>query len=324
MTKIQRNANGLPAPAKVIIKAITAIFVAMWPTHLQAFELYLRLERSASPHTLTAYLHDVGLLRQYAESASLSWDQIDAAVLSSFVHELAAMGMASSSQARIVSGIRAFYQYLHMEQQIAHNPASLLEVPQLSKKLPSVLSIEEVQQLLDAIPMGTAEGQRNRAMLEVLYSCGLRVSELVGLRISQLYLEVGYIRVIGKGNKERLVPIGDSATKYISLYRQHIRSLMTPKAGEEDILFLSRSRARISRIMVFNIIKDTASRAGISKRVSPHTLRHCFATHLIEGGANLRAVQDMLGHASITSTEIYTHLDQAFLRETLMKYHPKF
>lgn len=296
----------------------------MWTTYLNSFELYLRLERSASPHTLSAYLHDVGLLAQYAETQESSWEQVDTNLLSSFVQQLSEIGMASTSQARIVSGIRAFFQYLHMEQLVTTNPAALLEVPQLAKKLPSVLSISEVQSLMEAIPMGSPDGQRNRAMIEALYSSGLRVSELVGLRISQLYLDVGYIRVIGKGNKERLVPIGDEATKYINLYREHVRSLTTPKLGEEDILFLSRNRAQLSRVMVFNIIKDAAAKAGITKNVSPHTMRHCFATHLIEGGANLRAVQDMLGHESITSTEIYTHLDQSFLRATLMKHHPKF
>jgi integrase/recombinase XerD len=232
--------------------------------------------------------------------------------------------MTARSQARIISGLRGFYKYCLDEQIVRSNPTQLLEAPRLKRALPEVLSLPEIEAMLSCIDLSTAEGGRNKAILETMYSCGMRVSELVNLKLSQLYLDVGFVRVIGKGNKERLVPIGRDAIKYITIYRDNIRIHQQPKRGEEDILFLNKHGSRLSRVMIFYIIKDLATKAGVTKTISPHTFRHSFATHLVEGGADLRAVQEMLGHESITTTEIYTHLDREYLRETLQRFHPAY
>jgi integrase/recombinase XerD len=232
--------------------------------------------------------------------------------------------MTPSSQARIISGLRSFYKYCLLEQITVTDPTMLLESPKLIRKLPDTLSFEEIEKIINAIDLSKLEGERNKAILETMYSCGLRVSELVNLKISCLYLDVGFVKVIGKGDKERLVPIGDDAVKFINIYRKTIRNHVKIKNGEEDILFLNRRGSRLSRVMIFLILKALAKEAGITKNISPHTFRHSFATHLVEGGADLRAVQEMLGHESITTTEIYTHLDREYLRTTLNEYHPAF
>jgi integrase/recombinase XerD len=228
------------------------------------------------------------------------------------------------SQARIISGIRAFYKFLITEDMIDNDPSQLLDLPKLRRKLPDTLSLEEINKIIDAIDLSTPQGHRNKAIFETLYSCGLRVSELVELKISETYLEAGFIKVRGKGNKERLVPVGSSAEKYIHIYLNSIRSQINPQKGFEDHVFLNRRGKKLTRVYIFVLLKEIAQKAGIKKTISPHTFRHSFATHLIEGGADLRAVQEMLGHESITTTEIYTHIDREYLRATLIQYHPRF
>jgi integrase/recombinase XerD len=280
-----------------------------------------------SDNTVSAYVHDILLLRNHigTEYPGLAVEQVEMKHLQSLLKAIAELELAVTTQARILSGIKSFFGYLLLEEVIRKDPTELLEAPKLKRTLPHVLSIAEIDQLFAAIDHSTPDGQRNRAMLEVLYSCGLRVSELVSLQLSGLYLEVGFIRVIGKGNKERLVPIGDTAIRQIQLYRDHVRShLANIKKGQEDYLFLSRLGRRLSRIMVFLILKDLATKAGMKQNIHPHTLRHSFATHLVEGGADLRAVQEMMGHKSITTTEIYTHLDRTYLRKTMEQYHPRY
>jgi integrase/recombinase XerD len=244
--------------------------------------------------------------------------------LQAFLRWVATLGMGAASQARILSGIRSFYKYCFIEQIVRQDPTTLLESPRLKRALPDVLSFDEIETIIARIDHSKPEGDRNHAILDTMYSCGLRVSEVVNLRISCLYLDVGYIRVIGKGNKERLIPIGSDAIKHIRIYRQGTRTHLAIQPGNEDILFLNRRGSRLSRVMIFLLLKDLAAQAGINKNISPHTFRHSFATHLVEGGADLRAVQEMLGHESITTTEIYTHLDREYLRETLHRYHPAF
>ncbi len=287
------------------------------------FKAYLQLEKSLSANSIHAYLEDITKLFHFLEENSKDPLRADLDDLSSFVHYLYDLGLAASSQARIISGIRAFYKYLKLENEIKDDPSSLLELPKLARKLPEVLSIEEINQLIDQIDASKPEGQRNKAILETLYSCGLRVSELTELKISNLFLQDQFIKVIGKGNKERLVPIGSVAVKQLQLYMNHIRIHVSIKKGFEDIVFLNKFGKTLSRQMVFLIIKELASKAGIKKPISPHTFRHSFATHLIDGGADLRAIQEMLGHASITTTEIYTHLDRGYLRDIMIQYHPR-
>lgn len=296
-----------------------------WNSAIKGFEAYLKLERSLSENSVMAYMRDVSKLAEYETSKTksrsplvLSYDDLQEFL--GFLHEL---GLGERSQARILSGIKAFYKYLLVEDMIMEDPSELIEGPKLSRKIPEVLSYDEIQAMLDSVDLSNPQGTRNRAMLETLYACGLRASELINLKLNGLYKELGFIRVIGKNDKERLVPIGASALKHIKLYLDHVRKLQSVKPGEENIVFLNRRGSRLSRVMLFNIVKKAAREAGIKKRVSPHTFRHSFATHLVEGGANLRAVQDMLGHESITTTEIYTHLDREFLRETLMTFHPR-
>lgn len=298
----------------------------MWEAYKKGFKAFLRLEKSLSEHSVEAYLRDVDKLTQFLgkDAHSGSPSAVTLKELQHFVKWIGELGMTATSQARIISGIRSFYKYLLTEQVITVDPTALLETPKTKRALPDVLSFDEIERIIAQIDQSTPEGGRNKAILETMYSCGLRVSELVGLKISCLYLDVGFIRVIGKGDKERLVPIGTDAIKYIKLYKDHIRVHQSPVNGFEDILFLNGRGKGLSRVMIFYIIRDLARKAAITKNISPHTFRHSFATHLVEGGADLRAVQEMLGHESITTTEIYTHLDRDFLRNTLQQFHPAF
>jgi integrase/recombinase XerD len=298
----------------------------MWDPYKKGFKAYLGLERSLSGHSIGAYLSDLDKLTAFLETNGISKSpaQVQLADLQQFVKWITELGLTHASQARIISGIRAFYKYCLLEDVSQHDPTTLLEAPKQTRQLPDVLSFEEIETIIAQIDLSTPEGTRNKAILETLYSCGLRVSEVVNLKLSQLYLDIGFVRVVGKGNKERLVPIGSSAVKYITIYKDSIRAHQTPQKGEEDILFLNRRGKRLTRVMIFLIIKDLVKQAGITKIISPHTFRHSFATHLVEGGADLRAVQEMLGHESITTTEIYTHLDREFLRQTLQQFHPGF
>lgn len=298
----------------------------MWDAYKKGFKAYLGLERSLSYNSVQAYLSDIDKLTAFLEASGIhkSPAQLELSDLQQFLKWIAELGMTQTSQARLISGIRAFYKYCLLEDITTKDPTTLLEAPKLMRHLPDVLSFEEIEIIIAQIDQSTPEGGRNKAILETLYSCGLRVSEVVNLKLSQLYLDVGFIRVIGKGNKERLVPIGSSAIKYILLYKDNIRVHQPIQKGEEDILFLNRRGKRLTRVMIFIIIKDLVKKAGITKTISPHTFRHSFATHLVEGGADLRAVQEMLGHESITTTEIYTHLDREFLRKTLQQFHPGF
>lgn len=286
------------------------------------YTVYLKLERGFSGNTVDAYLRDLGKLRSFAADSGKSVLDISYDDLQQFVARLHDIGIHPSSQARIISGIKSFYEFLLLEGYLKSAPTELLEAPKIGRKLPDVLSVGEIDAILGSIDLSKPEGHRNRAMLEVLYSCGLRVSELINLRYSEIYPDEGFVRVLGKGNKQRLVPISDTAIHEIKLYLPD-RARLTPKAGCEDILFLNRRGGKLTRVMVFLIIKQHAELAGIRKTVSPHTFRHSFATHLLEGGANLRAIQDMLGHEKITTTEIYTHIDREHLREELLAHHPR-
>ncbi|HEY2720796.1 MAG TPA: site-specific tyrosine recombinase XerD [Chitinophagaceae bacterium] len=298
----------------------------MWESYKKGFKSYLQLEKSLSDNSVDAYLHDIEKLTDYLLQAALSKSpsEIELKDLEKFLRWINELGITPASQARIISGIRAFYKYCLLENIVTKDPTLLLEAPKLKRALPDVLSFDEIENIISQIDLSKPEGGRNKAILETMYSCGLRVSEVVNLKISSLHLDVGFIRVIGKGDKERLVPVGRSAVKYVNIYKNKIRVHITPKPGNEDILFLNNRGTKLSRVMIFLIIKDLVRKAGIKKNISPHTFRHSFATHLIEGGADLRAVQEMLGHESITTTEIYTHLDREFLRTTLEKYHPAF
>lgn len=296
-----------------------------WRAQVRGFRGYLQLERSLSINTLEAYLRDVEKLDQYLQTTGVNVGPEDVTTrqLQDFIGTLAHLGISERSQARIISGIRTFYRYLLMESTVDTNPATLLDLPRLGRRLPVVLDVEEIERMIGAIDLSTPEGYRNRAILETVYGCGLRVSELVGLKISGLHFREGFIRITGKGDKERLVPIGQTAMQEITGYLDHQRKQLSVKRGSEDIVFLNRRGGKLSRVMIFMIIKDLASLAGIRKNISPHTFRHSFATHLVEGGADLRAVQEMLGHESITTTEIYTHLDRDYLRSTILQYHPR-
>ena len=298
----------------------------MWEPYKKGFKAYLQLERSLSPNSIEAYLNDVEKLTAFLQAAGQlkNPSEVDLSDLRKFVQWVSELGMTPSSQARIISGIRTFYRYCQLEDISTVDPTTLLDAPKLKRALPDVLSFEEIESIIAQIDLSTPEGTRNKAILETLYSCGLRVTELVQLKLSQLFFDVGFVRVIGKGNKERLVPVGRDAMKYIDIYRHKVRVHQPVQRGEEDILFLNRRGKRLSRVMIFLMIKDLVKKAGIKKTISPHTFRHSFATHLVEGGADLRAVQEMLGHESITTTEIYTHLDREFLRKTLEQFHPGF
>lgn len=297
----------------------------MWQSYIKHFKNYLRLERSFSDNSVQAYVRDVEKLAEYIELAAINVSPVETKEehLLAFLKYLSELGLTAHSQARMLSGIKAFYKYLLLENEITEDPTELIEAPRLPRKLPDVLSYDEIEQMLNAIDHSTPEGTRNRAIIEVLYSSGLRVSELIGLQLTFCYFDIGFIRILGKGDKVRLVPIGKEAIKYVELYLEHVRNEIEVKKDSEDIVFLNRRGGQLSRVMVFLIIKDVAEKAGISKNVSPHTFRHSFATHLIEGGASLRAVQEMLGHESITTTEIYTHLDRDYLRQIITEFHPR-
>ena len=295
-----------------------------WEQAITDFTNYLRLERALSPNTVKSYRRDLTKLSALAVAENQPDPlKLTLANLEQLVRSVSAQGLGARSQARMVSALRTFYKYLVFEDELATNPAELLEAPKTGRKLPEFLSSQEVEKLISAIDLSKDEGHRNRAILEVLYGCGLRVSELTGLRQSDLFFNEGVIRVTGKGNKERLVPINDMAIKYIEIYRQQLRVHLNVQKGHEDILFLNRRGKRLSRAMIFHLIKSLTQAAGIRKKVSPHTLRHSFATELVKAGADLRAVQQMLGHESITTTEIYTHLDQSYLQEVMNKFHPR-
>lgn len=298
----------------------------MWTAYKKGFKAYLQLEKSLSEHSVEAYLHDIEMFTSFllATHQTKAPAEILLKDLQAFVKWVSELGMTASSQARIISGIRSFFKFCLLEQICVSDPSLLLSAPKSKRKLPDTLHFDEIELMIAAIDLSSPEGGRNKAILETMYSCGLRVSEVVNLKLSGLYLDVGFIKVIGKGDKERLVPIGNEAIKCIKIYKEKIRVHQPIQPGSEDILFLNRRGKKLTRVMIFYIIKDLAFKAGITKIISPHTFRHSFATHLVEGGADLRAVQEMLGHESITTTEIYTHLDSHFLKDTLQRFHPGF
>ena len=296
-----------------------------WQFHIKQYKAYLKLERSLADNSIEGYLQDIHRLVQHQEISGsnkgpLKIEDYDIRNLIEYISEL---GMSAYSQARIISGIKSFYKYLLFEGDIDKDPSELIEAPKLGRKLPDTLSFDEIEMLLAGIDMSKPEGQRNRAIIETLYSSGLRVTELIELKLNNIFEHEGFIRVIGKGSKERLIPIGSDALKYINLYIQHIRCHLVIKPGHDGFVFLNRRGAKLSRVMIFTIIKNLAVSVGLKKNISPHTFRHSFATHLIEGGADLRAVQDMLGHESITTTEIYTHLDRDYLKQIVKDFHPR-
>ncbi|MEI9918051.1 MAG: site-specific tyrosine recombinase XerD [Bacteroidota bacterium] len=295
-----------------------------WDSYIKQFSNYLKLERSLSANSVEAYTRDVEKLNQYLEMKTpTSPMKVNAKQLQGFIEYINELGMSAYSQARILSGVKAFYKFLMIEELVENDPTSLIEGPKLGRKLPDTLEYPEIVKLLEAIDMSKPEGARNRAMLEVLYSSGLRVSELVDLRMANVYPDIGFLRVIGKGNKERLVPCGKDALKFLKSYVEEIRVHVPIQKDFESYVFLNRRGKKLTRVMVFMVIKDLAERIGLKKSISPHTFRHSFATHLIEGGADLRAVQEMLGHESITTTEIYTHLDRDYLRQVIQEFHPR-
>lgn len=296
-----------------------------WDLHIKHFGHYLKLERSLSENSIEAYVRDITKLQQFMEMKypKVSPLSVTSRHLQGLLQYINELGMSAYSQARILSGIKGFYKYLLFEELIEKDPTELIEGPKIGRKLPDTLSYPEIEKLLDAIDLSTPEGGRNRAMLEVLYSSGLRVSELVGLKLNNIYFDVGFLRVIGKGNKERLVPIGRDAMKHLKIYIDQIRVHTPIQKGFEADVFLNKRGKRLSRVTVFTVIKELANTIGLNKSISPHTFRHSFATHLIEGGADLRAVQEMLGHESITTTEIYTHLDRDYLRQVITEFHPR-
>ncbi|MFD2598651.1 site-specific tyrosine recombinase XerD [Sphingobacterium corticis] len=294
-----------------------------WSTWKKDFKRYLLLERGLSTNSIDAYLLDIAKLEGYAESQKLTLPQFGSSDIQHFLSHMNQQHIAPTSQARLLSALKSFFTFLQIEHDWPTNPAILIEAPRLMRALPDVLHIHEIDQLIAAIDLSSAEGPRNRAILELLYGCGLRVSELVNLKLSNLFLDIEFIKVEGKGNKERLIPIGEQAIKHLKIYLEHSRSMQTIKSGQEDFVFLNRRGAGMSRVMVFLIIKKLAAEIQLAKKISPHTFRHSFATHLVEGGADLRAVQDMLGHESISTTEIYTHLDSAYLHTVITDFHPR-
>ncbi len=297
-----------------------------WAPYKKGFKSFLQLEKSLSAHSVEAYLRDIDKLTNYLESneEALSPAEVSLQHLQSFIQCIGEMEMAPTSQARIISGIKAFFKYCLLEQICTVNPTTLLPSPKTRRKLPDVLSFDEIELLIGHLDLSKPEGGRNKAILETMYSSGLRVTEAINLKISCLYLDVGFIRVVGKGDKERLIPIGSDAIKFIKIYKDTIRIHQAPAKNCEDILFLNNRGKGLSRVMIFYIIKDLILKSGIKKSISPHSFRHSFATHLVEGGADLRAVQEMLGHESITTTEIYTHINREYLRDTLDRFHPAF
>jgi integrase/recombinase XerD len=297
--------------------------MSTWNRYIKDFVSYMKIEKGLAENSIFAYQKDVEKLFQYATSIQKNAESISYVDLKNFIATLYDLGLSARSQARIISGVKQFYGFLLLENVIQDDPSELLEQPKIGLKLPEVLTIDEIDALIAAVDLTKTEGHRNRAILETLYSCGMRVSELVNLRFSDLYFDEGFVRVIGKGNKERLVPVSPQVQKEIQIYNDHIRRHQEIKKGNENIVFLNRRGAQLTRVMIFTIIKQLAETIDLKKNISPHTFRHSFATHLIEGGANLRAIQEMLGHESITTTEIYTHLDQRFLRDAILSYHPR-
>jgi len=297
--------------------------MSTWERYIKHFVSFLKIEKGLAENSIFAYQNDVAKLSDFSIGQNLEVTDLTFDHLKGFITDLYDLGLSARSQARIISGVKQFFGFLMLENIILDDPSELLEMPRLGRKLPQVLSIEEIDELIAAIDMSKLEAHRNKAIIETLYSCGLRVSELINLKFSQLYFEEGFIRVIGKGNKERLVPVSDSVEHEIGIYNDHVRRHQNIKPGNENIVFLNRRGAQLTRVMIFTIIKDLAKSINLTKSISPHTFRHSFATHMIEGGANLRAVQEMLGHESITTTEIYTHLDQRFLRDAIISFHPR-
>lgn len=297
--------------------------MSVWDRYIKDFVSFLKIEKGLADNSIFAYQNDVSKLRDFSEARNILPQDIQYGHLKEFIAELYDLGLSARSQARIISGAKQFFMFMLIEDIIKDDPSELLEMPKLGRKLPEVLTIEEIDRLMAAVDLSKNEGHRNRAIIETLYSCGLRVSELVNLRFSDLYFEEGFIRVIGKGNKERLVPVSKSVEKEISIYNDHIRRHQHIQTGNENVVFLNRRGSKLTRVMIFTIIKDLSAAIGLTKSISPHTFRHSFATHMIEGGANLRAVQEMLGHESITTTEIYTHLDQRFLHDAIVSFHPR-
>lgn len=294
-----------------------------WQKVIQEFRKFLLFERNLSKNSVSAYLNDIQKLQIFCEDHQLNIEEINVKNVQHFLEWVNGFGISVYTQARLISGIKSFFNFLQLEYELSTNPAELIETPRLTRKIPDVLEVHEIDELISAIDLSHPEGIRNKAMLEVLYGCGLRVSELVELKISNLHLEVEFIKIEGKGNKERLIPIGAQAIKYLKIYLQEVRAKQQVKAGHEDVVFLNRRGGKLTRVMVFLIIKELAQKIGLKKKISPHTFRHSFASHLVEGGADLRAVQDMLGHESITTTEIYTHIDKDYLQSIITQYHPR-
>ena len=294
-----------------------------WETSIKGFKSYLQIERSLSDNSVQAYICDVKKFADYAISIEISELKVTRADISNFLAQINQEDISARSQARIISGIKAFYKYLIMEDYLKINPTELIESPKIGLKLPDTLSLIEIDKLIAAVDLSNKQGERNRAILETLYSCGLRVSELVNLQLSNIHFKEGYLKVTGKGDKERLAPIGGRAIKYLTIYINEVRNHQEIKKGNEDFVFLNNRGAKLTRVMIFLIIQKLTEKIGLKKKISPHTFRHSFATHLIEGGADLRAVQEMLGHESITTTEIYTHLDNEYLRSNIIQFHPR-
>ncbi len=296
-----------------------------WKSNIKEFRSYLLLERSLSANSVDSYERDVNKLVEYLKLTKnkKEADRLDSDEIRSFIQWIAELGMSANSQARILSGIKSFYNYLLLEDLIKKNPTDLIEGPKIGRYLPDTLSIQEIDELIKAIDLSNPQGQRNKAIIEVLYSCGLRVSELINLKLSNWYKKEGFIKIQGKGNKERLAPIGKIASKLLSIYIEEVRNHQKIEKGHEDNVFLNRNGRKLSRVMIFHIVKDLVKKTGLKKNISPHTFRHSFASHLVEAGADLRAVQEMLGHESITTTEIYTHLDREYLRESIISHHPR-
>lgn len=297
--------------------------MSSWNRYIKDFVSFLKIEKGLADNSVKAYTDDVLKLKDFAEPENINPDTITLKFLQRFIHELFELGLSARSQARIVSGIKQFFNFLILDDEISSDPSELLELPRIGRKLPEVLTIEEIDLIIETIDLSKNEGHRNKAIIETLYSCGLRVSELVNLRFEELFFNEGFIRVIGKGNKQRLVPVSPSVEKEIGIYVDNFRRHQSIKPGNESFVFLNRRGAKLTRVMIFTIVKNLVELAGIRKNVSPHTFRHSFATHLLEGGANLRAIQEMLGHESITTTEIYTHLDQQFIQEAIISFHPR-
>ena len=294
-----------------------------WETSIKAFKSYLQIERSLSDNSVKAYIRDVKKFANYAIPIELSELKVTRLDIAKFLAQINQKDISSRSQARIISGIKAFYKYLIMEDYLKINPTELIESPKIGFKLPDTLSLIEIDIIISAVDLSSRQGERNRAILETLYSCGLRVSELVNLQLSNIYFNEGYLKVTGKGDKERLAPIGGMAIKYLNIYIHEVRNHQNIKKGNEDYVFLNNRGTKLTRVMIFLIIQKLTKSIGLKKKISPHTFRHSFATHLIEGGADLRAVQEMLGHESITTTEIYTHLDNEYLRSNIIQFHPR-